>query len=245
RRRQLKKRANKLEIAKMVTSLLKEKAQDPGGARSSPCPSDHSEASQPGPPPAVLHVTPPSARQHVALPPAPHTPQLRSRTPLASLPAATCGSALCAVSIYSSAYILLFLQQRRAPPQLCLNHRRLMCFHSAPHPTASFFESGKESDFALLRMALDNLLSSHLHLSEQYKYQVLLGHLKLPSALHLAKAYMHDPRPYTMAMQALQDKYGQPRQLVQGELGAILNAPALKFGDDARHLMRSPCPSKL
>lgn len=31
-------------------------------------------------------------------------------------------------------------------------------------------------------------------------------------------------------MQALQDKYGQPRQLVQSELGAILNAPALKFG---------------
>lgn len=93
------------------------------------------------------------------------------------------------------------------------------------------FESGKESDFALLKMALDNLLNSHVHLNEQYKYQVLLGHLKLQSALQLAKAFMHDPRPYTAAMQALQDKYGQPRQLVQSELGAILNAPALKFGD--------------
>ncbi len=93
------------------------------------------------------------------------------------------------------------------------------------------FESGKESDFALLKMALDNLLNNHLHLNEQYKYQVLLGHLKLQSALQLAKAYMHDPRPYTTAMQVLQDKYGQPRQLVQSELGAILNTPALKFGD--------------
>lgn len=32
-------------------------------------------------------------------------------------------------------------------------------------------------------------------------------------------------------MQALHDKYGQPRQLVQSELGVILNSPALKFGD--------------
>lgn len=60
---------------------------------------------------------------------------------------------------------------------------------------------------------------------------MLIGHIKLPSALQLAKAYMHDPTPYTSALQALQDKYGQPRQLVQRELGAILNAPALKMGD--------------
>jgi len=59
--------------------------------------------------------------------------------------------------------------------------------------------------------------------------KVLLGHLKLPSALQLAKAFMHDPRPYTAALQALQDKYGQPRQLVQCELGTILNSPAIHF----------------
>ncbi len=103
--------------------------------------------------------------------------------------------------------------------------------YGIPKPMIPCFESGKESDFALLKMALDNLLNNHLHLNEQYKYQVLLGHLKVQSALQLAKAYMHDPRPYTTAMQALQDKYGQPRQLVQSELGAILNTPALKFGD--------------
>lgn len=104
-----------------------------------------------------------------------------------------------------------------------------------------YFDSGRESDFALLKMALDNLLNSHRHLNEQYKYQVLLGHLKLPSALQLAKAYMHDPRPYTRAMQALQVKYGQSRQLVQSELGAILNAPAL--GDsEAFDALRSVYP---
>lgn len=100
-----------------------------------------------------------------------------------------------------------------------------------PRPSLPVFESGLESDFALLKLALDNVLDSNLHLSEQHKYQVLLGHIKFPSALQLAKAYMHDPAPYTHAMQALQDKYGQPRQLVQSELGAILNAPAFKMGD--------------
>ncbi len=103
--------------------------------------------------------------------------------------------------------------------------------YGIPKPVIPSFESGRESDFALLKMALDNLMNNQQHLSEQYKYQVLLGHLKLPSAIQLAMAYMHDPRPYTAALQALQDKYGQPRQLVQCELGAILNAPAVTFGD--------------
>ncbi|KAF7648186.1 hypothetical protein LDENG_00160630 [Lucifuga dentata] len=42
---------------------------------------------------------------------------------------------------------------------------------------------------------------------------------------------MHDLQPYSAALQALQDKYGQPRQLVQSELGALLSTPALKMGD--------------
>lgn len=103
--------------------------------------------------------------------------------------------------------------------------------YGIPKPTLPVFASGRESNFALLKMALDNLLNAHGHLSEQYKFQVLLGHLKLPSAQQLAKAYMYDARPYTTALQALQEKYGQPRQLVQSELGAILNSPALKYGD--------------
>ncbi|XP_058625394.1 uncharacterized protein LOC131536472 [Onychostoma macrolepis] len=103
--------------------------------------------------------------------------------------------------------------------------------YGVPKPAIPFFDTGRESDFALLKMALDNVMNNQPHLSEHYKYQVLLSHLKLPSALQLAKAYMYDPRPYTTALQALQDKYGQPRQLVQSELSVILNAPAVKFGD--------------
>ncbi|XP_057704715.1 uncharacterized protein LOC130923208 [Corythoichthys intestinalis] len=103
--------------------------------------------------------------------------------------------------------------------------------YGVPPPILPVFERDRESDFALLKMALDNLMGGSGHLTEQYTYQVLLSHLKLPSALHLAKAYMYDPQPYTTALHALQDKYGQPRQLVQSELGAILNSPAIKFGD--------------
>ncbi len=103
--------------------------------------------------------------------------------------------------------------------------------YGIPRPTLPVFESGTESDFALLKLALDNLLSHHTHISEQYKYQELLSHLKFTSAQQLAKAYMLHPQPYTAALQALQEKYGQPRQLVQSELGAIMSTPPLKVGD--------------
>ncbi|KAK7882056.1 hypothetical protein WMY93_028230 [Mugilogobius chulae] len=119
----------------------------------------------------------------------------------------------------------------RATPNTDLMELLVATSYGLPKPALPHFTSGKESDFALLKMALDNLLNSHAHLTEQFKYQVLLDHLKLPSAYKLAQAYMHDPRPYTSALQALQDKYGQPRQLVQSELGAILNLPQIKAGD--------------
>lgn len=121
---------------------------------------------------------------------------------------------------------------QKAPPWTYPGMETLIATsYGIPKPKLPFFESGKESDFALLKMALDNLMNSHPHLSEHYKYQVLLSQLKLQSALQLAKSYMYDPAPYTAALGALQDKYGQPRQLVQSELGAILNSPSIKSGD--------------
>ncbi len=103
--------------------------------------------------------------------------------------------------------------------------------YGIPRPMLPVFESGAESDFALFKLAFDNLLSNHHHISEQYKYHVLLSHLKLSSAHQLAKSFMYHLQPYTAALQALQDKYGQPRQLIQSELGAILSTPPLKLGD--------------
>ncbi|XP_073715795.1 uncharacterized protein [Misgurnus anguillicaudatus] len=123
------------------------------------------------------------------------------------------------------------LTDHRATPDTDLMELLVATSYELPRPTLPHFTSGKESDFALLKMALDHLLDTHAHLTEQFKYQVLLDHLKLPSAYKLAQAYMYHPNPYTAALQALQDKYGQSRQLVQSELGAILNSPQVRSGD--------------
>lgn len=71
--------------------------------------------------------------------------------------------------------------------------------YGIPKPTLSYFESGRESDFALLKMSKGNLLNQHSQLAEQHKYQVFLRHLKLHSAFQLSKAFVHDPKPYTAA----------------------------------------------
>lgn len=109
--------------------------------------------------------------------------------------------------------------------------------YTIPRPNLPYFESGKESDFILLKMALDSLLCYHGHLSEQNKFQVLLDRLKLASALKLAK---YDTRPYTPALSALNAKYWQPRQLVQCEIGNILNAPHVRAGVDIAFQEFSP-----
>ncbi|KAL4009372.1 hypothetical protein ACER0C_003224 [Sarotherodon galilaeus] len=103
--------------------------------------------------------------------------------------------------------------------------------YGIPKPKLVIFRSGRESDFALLKKGLDSTLGPHSHLGEDYKYQVLLDHLEHPSALQVAKRYIHDRTPYTSAMRALEQRYGQPRQLVQSELSTILNCPPIRTGD--------------
>lgn len=76
--------------------------------------------------------------------------------------------------------------------------------YGIPKPKLPLFSSGRESDFIMLKRGLDSLLGPHRHLTEDYKYQVLLDHLKLPSAYQMAKRYIHDSTPYTSAMDALQ-----------------------------------------
>lgn len=50
-------------------------------------------------------------------------------------------------------------------------------------------------------------------------------------AKRLALAYVHTPQPYTQAIRALDECYGQPRPLALKELRAILDMPALCPGD--------------
>lgn len=44
---------------------------------------------------------------------------------------------------------------------------------------------------------------------------------------------MYSKAPYTSALAALRDRYGQLRQLVQGELNSLLNTPPIKMDDNA------------
>lgn len=60
---------------------------------------------------------------------------------------------------------------------------------------------------------------------------MLLEHLKLPEPQMIGQFCRHEAQPYTAAMQALQLHYGQPYQLAQSEIAAILNAPDMKVGD--------------
>lgn len=64
--------------------------------------------------------------------------------------------------------------------------------YGIPKPSLPVFKSGQESDFALFKLALDNLLDNHPHLTEQYKYEILLEHLQHPGAHKLARSCMHD-----------------------------------------------------
>lgn len=86
-----------------------------------------------------------------------------------------------------------------------------------------------ETQYCLLRMALNNLLDPEE--SQQYKYHILLDHLKIDSAKRLALAFAYSSTPYSEAIKALDERYGQPRQLVTKELRAIMDMPAIRPGD--------------
>ncbi|XP_028301819.1 uncharacterized protein LOC114462917 [Gouania willdenowi] len=103
--------------------------------------------------------------------------------------------------------------------------------YGVPKPKIPDFTTDSEREFANLKLALDNLLEPYPELTEKYKYHVLLEHLKLPEAQMIGQSCRHAPFPYTAAMQALQLQYGQPHQLAQSEIAAILTTPDVKSGD--------------
>lgn len=100
-----------------------------------------------------------------------------------------------------------------------------------PVPELPKLVHDSEREFTDLKMALDHLLDPHTELSEQYKYRVLMEHLVLDEAKLISQSCRHYAQPYTAAMEALQRQYGQPHQLAQSEITAILNAPDVRHGD--------------
>ncbi|TWW67283.1 hypothetical protein D4764_02G0003240 [Takifugu flavidus] len=100
-----------------------------------------------------------------------------------------------------------------------------------PVPRLPKLEHDSEREFTDLKMALDYLLGPHPQLSEYYKYRVLMEQLVLEEARLIAQSCRHHAQPYSAAMQALQQQYGQPHQLAQSEIAALLNSPDVRSGD--------------
>jgi len=118
--------------------------------------------------------------------------------------------------------------QAAAPHNFSLQPRSI---YGVPKPKIPDFTSDSEREFANLKLALNNLLEPYPELTEKYRYHVLLEHLKLPEAQMIGQSCRHDPFPYTAAMYALQLQYGQPHQLAQSEIAAILTTPDVRSGD--------------
>lgn len=71
----------------------------------------------------------------------------------------------------------------------------------------SYFSHSDPHEFVMLKMAVTNLLLADK--PKLYKYHILLDHLHLPTACHIALSYAHDQHPFTSALAALEKQYGQ------------------------------------
>lgn len=83
--------------------------------------------------------------------------------------------------------------------------------YRGPQPTIPKFIHSDPTEFARLRIALENLLPPDG--TELFKYQILVDHLKLDEARLIADAFLNSLTPYTDTMAALHEKFGQPHQL--------------------------------
>lgn len=103
--------------------------------------------------------------------------------------------------------------------------------YRGPRPTIRNFSSRDPSEFARLKISLENLLPHDA--SELFKYQVLVDHLQLEEARLIADAYLNSPTPFSDTMVALNDKFGRPHQIALRRIAAVMDSPDIKRGDFA------------
>ena len=103
--------------------------------------------------------------------------------------------------------------------------------HYRPVEAPKFPDFTKEDEvqYRMLRIALTNLLDPEE--TEEFKFHVLLDHLKVDQARRLALAFSYAYQPFTEALRALDERYGQPRQLALKELKNIMALPPVRSGD--------------
>ncbi len=102
-------------------------------------------------------------------------------------------------------------------------------YYKGPCPTIPYFRNKDPSEFARLKMALDNLLPPDS--TEMFKYQVLVDHLKLDDACLIADSFLHSPTPYRDTMMALNERFGQPHQVALKRIATILDSPDISRND--------------
>lgn len=100
-----------------------------------------------------------------------------------------------------------------------------------PIPTLHKLVNDSEREFTDLKMGLDNIPNPDTEVTEHYKYRVLMEQLVWEEAKLIAQACQHNPVPNTTAMTALQCQYGQPHQLAQSEIAALLNLLEIRAVD--------------
>ena len=102
-----------------------------------------------------------------------------------------------------------------------------------PRPTIRNFSRRDPSEFAHLKLSLENLLPPDA--SELFKYQVLVDHLQLEEARLIADAYLNSPMPFSDTMAVLNEKFGQPHQIASRHIATVLDSPDIRRGDVRWH----------
>ncbi|XP_031178127.1 uncharacterized protein LOC116066290 [Sander lucioperca] len=92
--------------------------------------------------------------------------------------------------------------------------------YSGPKPTIPDFKHEDPREFAILKLALDNILPPDA--SEQFKFQILTDHLKCEEALLIADSYSNGLFPFSDTMRALTEMYGQPQQLALKRISNLM-----------------------
>lgn len=101
--------------------------------------------------------------------------------------------------------------------------------YRGPKPTIPKLSQPGTSEYARLRLALENLLPADS--TELFKYQILVDHLRL--ARLIADAYLNSSTPYTDTMRALHDKFSQLHQLALKKIASVLEVLEIRHGDFA------------
>ena len=101
--------------------------------------------------------------------------------------------------------------------------------YRGPKPKIPHFTKADPREFPRLKIALENLLPADV--TERFKYQILVDHLKFEEALLIADSYTNSRQPYSDTMATLTEHYGQPHQLALRRIAELMEASSIRTND--------------